>query len=210
MVPEDEAIYPDLTARRFVELKATLAGVTDPAAATGKPSPPSISPTPPTDAWAGSPRACASGPRWLSALVSDPAVLVLDEPLNGADPVQRAQLIELFIRLGAEGRTVIVSSHVLAEVERMTHRVVAMVDGRLAATGDLEALRAAMTDKPRQVFVRASEPRLLAAALMEIEGVDGITLLDGAMDVTTTDPVVFARALPVDRRPQPLDHRVSR
>lgn len=72
-----------------------------------------------------------------------------------------------------------------------------MVDGRLAATGDLAALRAAMTDKPRQVHVRASAPRALAAALMEIEGVDGIALLDGALDVTTTDPVAFARALPV-------------
>jgi ABC-2 type transport system ATP-binding protein len=200
MVPEDEAIYPDLTARRFVELKATLAGVDNPTAATKE----AIATVDLADAadrrMGGFSKGMRQRAKVASALVSNPAVLVLDEPLNGADPVQRAQLIELFIRLGAEGRTVIVSSHVLAEVERMTHRVVAMVDGRLAATGDLAALRAAMTDKPRQVFVRASEPRLLAAALMEIEGVDGITLLDGAMDVTTTDPVAFARALPTVAR----------
>ena len=200
MVPEDEAIYPDLTARRFVELKASLAGVTDPAAST-EAAIASVGLTDSADRrMGGFSKGMRQRAKVASALVSDPAVLVLDEPLNGADPVQRAQLIELFIRLGEEGRTVIVSSHVLAEVERMTHRVVAMVDGRLAATGDLAALRAAMTDKPRQVFVRASEPRVLAAALMEIDGVDGITLLDGAMDVTTTDPSAFARALPVVAR----------
>jgi ABC-2 type transport system ATP-binding protein len=131
-----------------------------------------------------------------AALVTDPEVLVLDEPLNGADPVQRAQLIDLFVRLGAEGRTVVVSSHVLVEVERMTHRVVAMVDGRLAAIGRIDDLRAAMTDKPRQVRIGTDRPRDLAAALMIVGGVDGVHLRDGIVDVTTTDPTTLAHALP--------------
>jgi ABC-2 type transport system ATP-binding protein len=197
MVPEDESVYPDLTARRFVELKATLAKVDDPMGATDA----AIAAVELTDAadrkLGGFSKGMRQRAKVASALVSDPQVLVLDEPLNGADPVQRAQLIELFVRLGEEGRIVIVSSHVLAEVERMTRRVVAMVDGRLAATGDLASLRAAMTDTPRQVHIRATRPRELAAALMAVDGVAGIALADGAFEVTTTDPVTLARALPV-------------
>ena len=87
-----------------------------------------------------------------AALVTDPDVLVLDEPLNGADPVQRANLIELFRRLGAEGRTVIVSSHVLHEVERLADRVIVVIQGRLAAAGSHRAIRDAM------VLVRDLKP----------------------------------------------------
>ena len=77
----------------------------------------------------------------------------------GPTRCQRAHLIDLFRKLGNEGRTVIVSSHVLAEVERMTDRVVAMVDGRLAAVGDVGTIRAAMTDKPRRVLSRPTDSR---------------------------------------------------
>ena len=89
-----------------------------------------------------------------AALVTGPAVLVLDEPLNGADPVQRAHLIALFRQLGDEGRTVIVSSHVLHEVERLAERQIVLVRGRLAAAGDHRAIRDAMADRPRRVLVR--------------------------------------------------------
>src|SRR5256714_11265154 len=75
-----------------------------------------------------------------AALVTNPAVLILDEPLNGADPVQRVNLIRLFRQLGDQGRTVLVSSHVLYEVERLAERVVVLVRGRLAAAGDRRAL----------------------------------------------------------------------
>ena len=92
-------------------------------------------------------------------------MLVLDEPLNGADPVQRVHLIDLFKRLAAEGRTVIVSSHVLNEVERMADRVIVLVHGRLAAAGGHRAIRDTMDDRPRHVLVRASDLRPLAAAL---------------------------------------------
>ena len=93
-----------------------------------------------------------------AALVGDPTVLVLDEPLNGADPVQRAALIELFQRLGDEGRTVIVSSHVLHEVERLARRQIVLVRGRLAAAGDHRAIRTAIADRPRQVLAALVGP----------------------------------------------------
>jgi ABC-2 type transport system ATP-binding protein len=111
-----------------------------------------------------------------SALVTDPQVLVLDEPLNGADPVQRLHLIDLFKRLGSDGRTVIVSSHVLNEVERMAERVIVLMHGRLAAAGGRRAIRDAMDDRPRHVLVRSDDGRRLAAALIGLSSVAGVTI----------------------------------
>ncbi len=128
-----------------------------------------------------------------AALVSDPRVLVLDEPLNGADPVQRKALIELFQRLGDEGRTVIVSSHILHEVERLAHRQIVLVRGRLAAAGDHHAIRSAIADRPRQVLLRSSDPRRLAAALVGVEAVSGIGI-DG-VDVVVSSPRALDLAL---------------
>ena len=111
--------------------------------------------------------------------------------------MQRAQLIELFVQLGEQGRTVIVSSHVLAEVERMTHRVVAMVDGRLAATGDLASLRAAMTDKPRQVHIRSRPAPRAGRGPGGSRRCRRRDALRSAIAVSTTDPLALAKALPM-------------
>ncbi|MEE8488816.1 MAG: ABC transporter ATP-binding protein [Acidimicrobiia bacterium] len=196
LVPEDEAIYERLTGREFVELAARLARIDDP---TGR-----------AEAALGTVELLDSAHRKLggfskgmrqrakvaAALVTDPEVLLLDEPLNGTDPVQRAQLIELFQDLGSAGRTVIVSSHVLVEVERMAERVVAMVDGRLAAVGSVPTIRAAMTDIPRQVFIECSEPRILASALIGTEGVVGVHVEDGQLRIEASDAGGLARLLP--------------
>jgi ABC-2 type transport system ATP-binding protein len=131
-----------------------------------------------------------------AALVKDPKVLVLDEPLNGADPIQRLQLISLFRRLGDEGRTIIVSSHVLHEVESMAERVIVVVRGRLAAAGGRHAIRDAMDDVPRQVLVRADDGRRLGAALLAHDAVRGITYEDGALVISTTKAGEVAVALP--------------
>ena len=88
------------------------------------------------------------------AIVHDPAVLVLDEPLTGLDPRQRMDMVALFRRLGGEGRCVIVSSHVLDEVERLGSQVLVMSQGRLAAAGDFRRLRALMDDRPMRIRVR--------------------------------------------------------
>jgi ABC-2 type transport system ATP-binding protein len=124
--------------------------------------------------------------------------LVLDEPLNGADPVQRLHLIALFKRLGAEGRTVIVSSHVLNEVERMSERVIVLIHGRLAAAGDHRAIRDAMDDRPRHVLVRSDDGRRLAGSLVELGSVAGVTF-DRARDglvIQTDQARELATALP--------------
>lgn len=196
MVPEDEAVYPELTAREFIRLRARLAGVADPEAAVTEALETVELGAAADRRLAGFSKGMRQRAKVASALVSAPDVLLLDEPLNGADPVQRAQLIRLFIALGESGRTLVVSSHVLSEVERMTHRVVAMVDGRLAAVGDIGSLRSAMTDKPRHVKVVAERPRDLAAALMRSGGVTGVQVNGMEIDINTVDPVDLAHRLP--------------
>ena len=131
-----------------------------------------------------------------AALVKNPLVLVLDEPLNGADPVQRLRLIDLFRRLGAEGRTVIVSSHVLNEVESMADRVIVVVRGRLAAAGGHRAIRDAMDDVPRHVLVRALDGRRLASALLGNDVVSGINVDGDDLIISTTRAKELAVLLP--------------
>jgi len=200
MVPEDEAVYPDLSARDFMTLKASLARLDEPAAAVDR----TLELVGLVDVadrkLGGFSKGMKQRAKVGAALVTGPEVLVLDEPLNGADPVQRAHLIDLFVRLGGQGVVVIVSSHVLVEVERMTHQVVAMVDGRLAATGDLAALRASMTDKPRQVRVTCDRPRDLAQALLGVEGVNGVSLNGNSCEFTTVDPSRLAHSIPTSAR----------
>jgi ABC-2 type transport system ATP-binding protein len=197
LVPEDEAVPAGLSARQFVRYVADLHGVRDRGA--------------PEEALRtvalldvadrrvdGFSKGMRQRTKVAAALVTDPRVLVLDEPLNGADPVQRVQLIALFKRLGADGRTVIVSSHVLNEVERLAQRVIVLVHGRLAAAGGQHAIRDAMDDRPRHVFVRADDGRSLAASLVGLESVAGVTFdrtRDGIV-VQTGQARELATALP--------------
>ena len=131
-----------------------------------------------------------------AALVSEPKILVLDEPLNGADPIQRKALIELYQRLGDEGRTVIVSSHILHEVERLARRQIVLVRGRLAAAGDHHVIRSAIADRPRQVLLRSSDPRRLAAALVGVEAVSGVGIDGVDLVVSSLRALDLALALP--------------
>ncbi len=132
-----------------------------------------------------------------AAVVHDPTVVVLDEPLEGLDPRQRLRMIELFVQLGAQGRTVLVSSHVLDEVERFGSQVLVLAKGRLAASGDFRAIRDLMDERPHRLRLRASDARRLAAVLMAGGTVVG-THLESA-DSVLVDTVLagaFRRALP--------------
>jgi ABC-2 type transport system ATP-binding protein len=196
MVPEDEAVYANLTARQFVDLNAGLARVKDRAKAVDA----ALDEVDLTDVshrkLDGYSKGMRQRAKVAAALVGGPDVLFLDEPLNGADPVQRAHLIDLFRRLGDQGRTVIVSSHVLAEVERMADRVIAMVDGRLAAEGTVASLRALMTDKPRLVRIVSDHPRDLGSLLLRNEKVAGLRIDGQTVEVSTSDAGALAMALP--------------
>lgn len=190
-VPENDAIYENMTAARFVRWSAALCQAPRPAEAARR-ALETVELT--ADAHrrlGGFSKGMRRRARVAAALAHDPEILILDEPLNGTDPIQRARLIELLIGLGREGRTVIVSSHVLAEVERMADRVVAMVNGRLAAAGTVADIRDAMSDTPRRVLIETDRPRELARRLLAGEWVRALEMGDGSFTVSTDD----ARAL---------------
>ncbi len=100
------------------------------------------------------------------ALAHDPEVLLLDEPVTGMDPVNRRRVVDLVKRLGKEGKTVVVSSHILHEVEAMTRRVLLIHNGRILAEGDVREIRDLMDEHPHTVSIRAREPRSVARALV--------------------------------------------
>lgn len=187
LVPEEAAVYPAMTAREYVRYAATLSGVSDAEAAVNR----AIDTVDLDDAadrrLAGFSKGMRQRAKVASALVGDPQILLLDEPLNGTDPVQRLHLIDLFLRLGDEGRTVVVSSHILDEIERMSDRVIAIVDGRLAAAGDVTAIRSAMSDIPYRVRIETDRSRVLAARLLEESLVHGVSVDDGTLLVETDD-----------------------
>jgi ABC-2 type transport system ATP-binding protein len=104
--------------------------------------------------------------KMAQALAHDPQVLLLDEPLSGMDPVNRRRVVDLVKKLGREGRTVLVSSHILYEVEAMTRRVLLIHNGRILAEGDVREIRDLMDEHPHTVSLRARDPRALARAVV--------------------------------------------
>jgi ABC-2 type transport system ATP-binding protein len=135
--------------------------------------------------------------RVAAALVHEPAVLLLDEPFNGMDPRQRMHMMELLHGMGAQGRTVLFSSHILEEVEQVSGTVQVIVAGRLAASGDYRTIRRLMTNRPHVFAIQSSDNRKLAVALIGEESVDGVELDPGAgLTVRARDYGTFTRALP--------------
>jgi len=196
LVPEESSIYPTMTGREYVEYAAKLSGFKRPHLAASR-ALDEVSLGPDADrSLGGYSKGMRQRAKVAAALVHEPRVLILDEPLNGTDPVQRAHLISAFKRLAAAGHTVIVSSHVLQEVERMASRVIAMVDGRLAAAGDIHAIRRAMSYIPYRVTLSAEPARPLARELMGQDSVDGVTIDGATMSVQTNDLLALGIAVP--------------
>lgn len=103
--------------------------------------------------------------RLAQAIAHDPNVLILDEPLNGLDPLARAEVIALFRQLASAGMYLILSSHILHEVDMMSDRVILMTNGYVVAEGDIHGVRTEMEDHPLQILVRCDRPSTLAARL---------------------------------------------
>jgi ABC-2 type transport system ATP-binding protein len=206
LVPEDEAVPKGLTPRQLCRYVADIHRVPDRSIVEWALQ--TVDMVPAADrSMDGFSKGMRQRSKVAAALVKNPLVLVLDEPLNGADPVQRLKLVALFKRLGDEGRTVIVSSHVLHEVESMAERVIVIVRGRLAAAGGHHAIRDAMDDVPRQVLVRAADPRRLAASLVGLEAVGGVSLDGDDLVISTKRARDLAVALP--RTARDLDIRIT-
>jgi ABC-2 type transport system ATP-binding protein len=176
LVPQQEALFEGMSARAFVTLAAELHALATPkAAAEAALAVVDLDPAD-TRTLSSYSKGMRQRVKVAQALVHDPEVLVLDEPLDGLDPRQRIDLIALFRRLGDEGRAVLVSSHVLDEVERFGSRVLVLAQGRLAAEGDFHAIRQLMDNRPHRLRLRTDAPRALGAALLETGTVVGLAV----------------------------------
>ena len=192
LVPQQETLFDVQTALEFVRLAAVLHGLSEAdAAARGALSIVELD--------ADDKRRVSTYSKGMrqrvkvaQAIVHEPEVLLLDEPLSGLDPRQRRHLIDLFHRLGDEGRCVLVSSHILEEVERFGSRVLVLAQGRLAAEGDFRAIRELMDDRPHRLSVLTDDARRLAVGLLEGAGASAVRLSgEGAIEVETTDVARF-------------------
>jgi ABC-2 type transport system ATP-binding protein len=132
------------------------------------------------------------------AMLHDPKIILLDEPLNGLDPVGRRELIDLLGSLADQGCTIMVSSHILYEVERMTRNLLLLHRGRLLATGDLRVIRSLIDKHPHQVRVETDEPRRAAELLASLPNVVSLrfTPAGDAIEVECREPEKFYEAMP--------------
>ena len=195
LVPERDSVYAFLTGHEFVRATARLHDLPDPQAAAAR----AIAIVDMADAQNRRISTYSKGMRQrikvAAALVHDPEVLLLDEPFNGMDPRQRLHMLDVLLRLGAEGRTVLLSSHILEEVERLAGTIQVIVAGRLAASGDFRAIRRLMTSRPHVFLVRTSDDRLLGSALIGSPAVSGVELTGGGLQVRASDYGTFSRQL---------------
>ena len=193
LVPEREAVHAFLTGRQFVELAARLQRLADAPAAAAR----AIATV---DLEAAADRAVGTYSKGMrqrvkiaAALVHEPRILLLDEPFNGMDPRQRLHMIDLLRSMAAQGRTILFSSHILEEVERLADGILVIHAGRLAAAGDYREIRRLMTDRPHTFRVRSSDDRRLASAFLAEPAVFGAELRDERLTVQVSEFAGFTR-----------------
>ena len=195
LVPERDSVYAFLTGEEFVAATARLHRLADPDGMTRR----AIAIVDMADAQGRRISTYSKGMRQrikvAAALVHDPDVLLLDEPFNGMDPRQRLHMMDLLTKLGAEGRTILLSSHILEEVEQLADTIQVIVSGRLAASGDFRAIRRLMTSRPHVFLVRSSDDRRLGSALIGRPAVTGVELTGGGLQVRAGDFGAFSREL---------------
>jgi ABC-2 type transport system ATP-binding protein len=197
LVPERDSVYAFLTGAQFVTATAKLHELPAPAEAARR----AIALLDMADAADRKIATYSKGMRQrikvAAALVHDPEILVLDEPFNGMDPRQRLHMMDLLDKLGSEGRTILFSSHILEEVERLSGTIQVVVAGRLAASGDFRAIRRLMTSRPHVFTVRSSDDRLLGGTLIGRPAVTAVELTGTGLQVRTSDYGAFCRDIAV-------------
>lgn len=198
LVSEQETIYPFLTGREFVLLNARLQNLPNASEAVER-AISMVEMQPAADRKVGGySKGMRQRIKVAGALVHDPDIILMDEPLNGTDPVQRVQLIRLIRELGRSGKTVIVSSHVLEEVERFAQNIIVIVNGKLAAVGDFRAIRERIDSHDHEIRLRADCPRELASALIGSETVRSVRIDEQNRVIADTNDVrAFYQIVPV-------------
>ena len=196
VMSEHEAVYGFQTGKQFVEWSAKLHGVTTIEEHTDR----AIERVGLADAQhrplGTYSRGMRQRMRLAATIVHEPEAIILDEPLNGTDPRQRLEFHDLMRHLADEGRTILISSHILEEVETLADRILLMVSGKLAASGDYRAIRAKLDEQPYNVRIVSSEPRQMAAALIELESIESVSLgADNDVIVLSRNVAVLQRSL---------------
>jgi len=197
VMSEHEAVYGFYTGRQFVEFAAKLQGMTRPETAVNR----AVEAGGLLEVQDRPMRTYSRGMcqrmRLAATIVHDPEVLILDEPLNGTDPHQRIEFQDLMCRLAGEGRTILISSHILEEVEILADRILLMVSGKLAAAGNIRAIREKLDQRPYSVRIMASSPRPLASALIQTDAVDSVTIdQDESIIVLSRNVSALQRSVP--------------
>jgi ABC-2 type transport system ATP-binding protein len=186
--PEHDHTWDELTALELVTTMATLAGATRPRAAAET----ALEHVGMTDAMHRRVKGFSKGMRQrtklATAIAHEPDFLVLDEPLTGVDPVARVDIVERVRALGAAGKTVVVSSHVLYEIEALTSEIAVLHRGQILAEGNVYEIRRLIDQHPHRIRVDCDRPRLIAAVLATAEHVTRIGFERGAVVIETRDP----------------------
>jgi ABC-2 type transport system ATP-binding protein len=197
VMSEHETVYGFMKGREFVRMMGKLRGVPNLDAAVDK----AIARVDMADAQhrplSTYSRGMRQRMRLAATLVHEPEVLILDEPLNGADPRQRVHFQHLLRELAAEGRTIVLSSHILEEVEALAEDVLLIINGKLAASGGFRAIRAALNQRPYHVRVLSDDARALAAQVVTLHSVDAVHVdPDGAVVVLSRNVLDLQLELP--------------
>ncbi len=198
--PDVDAFYETMTGREFVTLMARLAGFSAPEAK--RRADEAIDRVGMSDRadrrLAGYSKGMRQRIKLAQAMLHDPRIILLDEPLNGLDPGGRREFILLLRHLADEGKSILVSSHILFEVEQMTRSILLLHRGRLRATGDLRVIRELIDRHPHRIRIETPHPRALAAKLVEWPFVLSVSLEAGgeALEIQTREPDRFYGSLP--------------
>lgn len=197
--PEIEVFFEELTAREFVSALAEASGMSRSAAA--KRAEETLVEVGLEKALDRRVSTYSKGMRQRTklaqALLHDPEVILLDEPMTGLDPLARAHMGELIQKLGARGKAVVVSSHILDEVETMTREIVVLYKGQLLAQGDVHTIRGLIDRHPHHVALSCDDPRKLGAALAAHPSITSIRFVGAqSLEVETRAPDACYAAIP--------------
>jgi ABC-2 type transport system ATP-binding protein len=191
--PEQDAFYDRMTGREWVTALASLHGFDETAAADKAAR--AIEAVDLTDAADRKIGSYSKGMRQriklAQAIAHEPELLILDEPLSGMDPLMRRRTVRQIREWARAGTSVLVSSHILHEVESMTSNIVMINNGRIVAEGDVHQIRELIDEHPHTVSIRTSEPHAVARELLGDEGVVSVRFEPGGLVVETTRPDAF-------------------
>jgi ABC-2 type transport system ATP-binding protein len=188
--PEHESTWDELSALELVTAMARLAGV--PAGKADKAAKTALDQMGMAPAMYRRVRGFSKGMRQrtklATAIAHDPDFLLLDEPLTGVDPIARVDIVERIKQLGEAGKTIVVSSHVLYEIEALTSDIVVIYRGQVLAEGNVYAIRTLIDRHPHRIRVECDQPRAIAAAIAAEDHVARISFERGALILETRDP----------------------